>query len=299
MIEMIILTIFIGLFLYSVFKAEKKRRQLNTRVHAALHLPKQESVFIQKLRLGSQRLADWMEKHLVSEKDKSQLRNLLLSAGYFHSRSLAWFLLIKFGSMAIVLLIGASFFHLGVIESNAKSILVLVFLGFGAGVIGERVVQSQATSRQEKISRFCPDAMDMLVICAEAGTSIDQALIKVSQKISPICPEIAHEFRLVVDELRVLPNRGQAFKNLAERSQVEELKMLATTLLQAMNYGSSIAKTLRIVASDTRDKRLLGMEEKAAKIPAKMGLPLIILVLFPTLVLIAAPAMLKLISTLS
>lgn len=299
MIEILIFAVCLCAVLLAIYSVERRRRRVSIRLASALNLPTQESVIIKTLRIAGETIANWLEKKSVSEKDKSELQNLLLSAGYFQPRVLAWFLLIKFGLMATVLCFGATLFYLGSVDVNAKSLLVVVMLGFGAGIAGEKVVQGQASSRQGKISRFCPDAMDMLVICAEAGTSLDQSLIKVSKKIEPICPEIALEFKLVVDELRVLPDRTQAFKNLASRSQVEELKMLATTLLQAMNYGSSIAKTLRVVASDTRDKRLLSMEEKAAKVPAKMGLPLILLVLFPTLVLIAAPAFLGLMSALS
>ncbi len=239
------------------------------------------------------------ESKLISEKDHHQLKTLLLRAGFFERHALALFLLTKFGLILVGIALVGAVFLLNPEQLSAKSMLIALAVIFGLGIVVEKWVEWQGEQRQATISRCCPDMMDMMVICAEAGAGLDVSLDKVAKKLDTICPELAQELHLVVDELKVLPDRSQAFRNLANRTLVEELKIMATTLNQAMNYGSSIAKTLRIVAADTRQKRLLTMEEMAAKVPAKMGVPLIVLVLFPTLMLIAAPALIGLIASLS
>jgi tight adherence protein C len=278
---------------------EWRLARVRNRMYTHLSLPARHSA----LRYAGARIAyqagQFAQRYLVSEKDRQGLTRLLVAAGFFKPGALTGFLLTKFSLMLGVILLSCGMVLSGSAELNAKMALFTVLGAFGFGVLTETVLKSRAQTRQERISQFCPDAMEMLVICAEAGAGLDLALHKVSTKISPFCPELGEELRQVVDELKVLPNRGQALKNLAARTQVDELKMLATTLYQAMNYGTSIAKSLRIIASDTRQKRLLSMEEKAAKVPAKMGLPLILLVLFPTLVLIAAPAIIGLIDSLT
>jgi len=280
-------------------RTQYQKQRFHRRLLLVLKVPKKQSQASQVLKKAGLACATWVEKYLSSEKDKQPLRVLLLKAGYFQPRALAWFLLAKMSTMFAGLTISALWFYMNPDLLSGQSALIALMASIGVGILVEKHVAAKAEARQSRMSRFCPDVMDMMVICAEAGTSLDVSLQKVGQKIRPICPELADEFQQVVNELRILPSRSQAIKNLSHRTQVEELRMLAITLHQAMNYGTSIAKTLRVVASDTRQKRLLSMEERASKVPAKMGLPLILLVLFPTLVLIAAPALIGLVDALS
>ncbi|MEZ8824124.1 type II secretion system F family protein [Vibrio amylolyticus] len=244
-------------------------------------------------------VGQFFEDRLLSEKDQQQLKTLLLRAGFFKNTAMPLFLLAKFGLIIIGLVLASSLFAINPESLSGQNLVISFALIFSTGIGVEKWVEWRGEQRQSTISRYCPDMMDMMVICTESGAGLDVSLAKVASKLNSICPELAEELHLVVDELTVLPDRSQAFRNLANRTLVEELKIMATTLNQAMNYGSSIAKTLRVIAADTRQKRLLTMEEAAAKVPAKMGGPLIILVLFPTLMLIAAPALLNLIAALS
>lgn len=294
-----ILAVTLMVFIGAIAQTKYQKQRFHRRLLLVLQTPRRQNQAGLVLKGVGLTCAIWVEKYLSSERDKQPLQTLLLKAGYFHPKALAWFLLAKMSAMVLGLCISALWFLINPELLSGKSALIALVASIGVGILVEKRVAALADARQSRMSRFCPDVMDMMVICAESGTSLDVSLQKVGQKIRPICPELADEFQQVVNELRILPSRSQAIKNLANRTQVEELRMLAITLYQAMNYGTSIAKTLRVVASDTRQKRLLSMEERASKVPAKMGLPLILLVLFPTLVLIAAPALLGLIDALS
>ncbi|MGD8171597.1 type II secretion system F family protein [Vibrio sp. TRT 21S02] len=274
-------------------------RRFQTRKQLVLSTSTPRRIGSVKLQQAAKRVGHWLEQYLVSEKDRAQLKLLLLRAGYFKPEALPLFLVAKFGAVVVGLAVSAMVFAVKPELMGGKNTLIAVMIVFGLGVLVEKAIAVRGEARQSRLSQYCPDMMDMLVICAESGAGLDDALDKVSKKMRTICPELSDEVALVVDELKLLPDRSMALNNLANRTQVEELKILATTLHQALNYGSSIAKTLRVVASDTRQTRLLSMEEQAAKVPAKMGLPLILLVLFPTLFLIAAPAMIGLMEALS
>ena len=283
-----------------IIRVEMQKKAFKQRLQGSLAVPASTHSVWFEMKLMALKLGFFYEHYLIQDKDKKQLHTLLLSAGFFSNKNVACFLFFKYNLM-LLLLVCAGFVYLfdSTIVFQQMQLLYLLLGTFLIGLCAEIWVKDKAQKRRDKISVFCPDAMEMLVICAEAGASLEHSLLKVSDRLVDICPELSEEFIQVNNELQVLPSRQQALTNLAKRSAVEEVQVLATTLSQSMSYGTSIAATLRVVASDTRQKRLLMMEEKAASVPAKMGLPMIILVLFPTLVLIAAPSMVSLVRSLS
>jgi tight adherence protein C len=143
-----------------------------------------------------------------------------------------------------------------------------------------------------------PDALDLLVICAEAGLSLDAALTRVARELGGSAPQLADEFGLTSVELGFLPNRRQALLNLAKRTDLASVRGVVNTLVQTERYGTPLAHALRVLAAEFRDERMLKAEEKAARLPATLTVPMILFIL-PTLFLVLiGPAIIRTLETL-
>jgi tight adherence protein C len=140
--------------------------------------------------------------------------------------------------------------------------------------------------RQNRIKRGLPDVLDLLVICIEAGLSLDMATARTSQELVKAQPELCDELNIVVLEQRAGRPRGDAWKNMAERTGVDAVRHLVTMLVQSEQFGTSVAKTLRVHSDTLRSKRIQAVEEKAAKLSVKLVFPLAIFI-FPSLFLVA------------
>jgi tight adherence protein C len=140
--------------------------------------------------------------------------------------------------------------------------------------------------RQNRIKRGLPDVLDLLVICIEAGLSLDMAAARTSQELVKAQPELCDELNIVVLEQRAGRPRGDAWKNMAERTGVDAVRHLVTMLVQSEQFGTSVAKTLRVHSDTLRSKRIQAVEEKAAKLSVKLVFPLAIFI-FPSLFLVA------------
>jgi tight adherence protein C len=138
-----------------------------------------------------------------------------------------------------------------------------------------------------------PDALDLLVICAEAGLSMDAALTRVARELGPAYPELSEELGLTAIELGFLPERSMALDNLAQRVDLPGVRALVGTLQQTEKYGTPLAQSLRVLSTEFRNERLMRAEEKAARLPAIMTLPMIIFILPPLFIIILGPAVLR------
>ncbi len=148
------------------------------------------------------------------------------------------------------------------------------------------------------LRRGVPDALDLLVVCTEAGMGLESALEHVSEEIRHSNPAISVALTKLLDELRVLPDRRDAFRNFADRSGVEGARRLATMLGQAMQYGTPLSQALRTVAIDLRRDRMIALEAKAARLPVLLVLPLILFIMPSLFIVLAGPAVLRLMDTL-
>jgi tight adherence protein C len=146
------------------------------------------------------------------------------------------------------------------------------------------------TKRAAAIRKGLPDALDLLVICAEAGLTVDAAFGRVSKELSRAYPELGDEFQLTAIELSFLTERRQAFENLANRVDLEALKGVVTTMIQTEKYGTPLASALRVLSAEFRHERMMRAEEKAARLPAIMTVPLILFILPTLFVVILGPA---------
>ena len=154
-------------------------------------------------------------------------------------------------------------------------------------------VKNQINKRQTAIRRSWPDALDLLLICVESGMGLESALGKVANEIVAQCPELAQEFALMTAELSYLPERHKAYENLAERIGLDPVKALVVALSQSEKYGTSLGQSLRVLAQETRDKRMSTAEKKAAALPPKLTVPMILFFLPVLFAIIMTPALIQ------
>src|SRR4029079_11240079 len=147
--------------------------------------------------------------------------------------------------------------------------------------------------RKERIQHGLPDALDLTVVCVEAGLGLDQSLMRIGQELKQSCPDLCEELGLVTLEVNAGKTRAVALRNLALRTDVEDVKALVAILIQTDRFGTSIGQSLRIFAANLRVKRRQRAEERAAKIPVKM-IPAMVVFVFPAVfVVVAGPAVIK------
>lgn len=159
-----------------------------------------------------------------------------------------------------------------------------------ASMAPDLYVKNLIKRRQDAIRKALPDALDLLVICAEAGLTLDSALQRVARENERACPELADEFGLASIELGFLPDRRQALINLANRVTLPAIKAVTATLIQAEKYGTPLAQSLRVLSAEFRNERMMRAEEKAARLPAVMTIPLIVFIMPTLFVVLMGPA---------
>ncbi len=161
---------------------------------------------------------------------------------------------------------------------------------FGAYKAPELFLSNKASKRTLEIQRGLPDALDLLVICAEAGLTVDAAFNRVAKELGRAYPELGDEFALTAIELSFLNERKQAFDNLAYRVNLDAVKGVVTTMVQTERYGTPLASALRVLSAEFRNERMMRAEEKAARLPAIMTVPLILFILPVLFIVILGPA---------
>lgn len=151
-------------------------------------------------------------------------------------------------------------------------------------------LSNKITKRTNALRKGLPDALDLLVICAEAGLTVDAAFGRVARELGRAFPEMADEFTLTAIELSFLTERRQAFENLAWRVKLDSVRGVVTTMIQTEKYGTPLASALRVLSAEFRNERMMRAEEKAARLPAIMTIPLILFILPTLFVVILGPA---------
>ena len=151
-------------------------------------------------------------------------------------------------------------------------------------------LNNKVKKRSDAVRKGLPDALDLLVICAEAGLTVDAAFGRVAKELGKAYPELGDEFGLTAIELGFLAERRQAFENLASRVDLEAVRGVVTTMIQTEKYGTPLASALRVLSAEFRNERMMRAEEKAARLPAIMTVPLILFILPTLFVVILGPA---------
>lgn len=153
--------------------------------------------------------------------------------------------------------------------------------------------------RQGRLRKQLPDGLDLMVICAEAGLSLDASMTRVARELGFSSPELADEFGLTAVELGFLPNRRQALMNLTKRTDLPSIRGVVNTLVQTERYGTPLAHSLRVLSAEFREERMLKAEEKAAKLPATLTVPMILFILPTLFVVLIGPAIIQVMDNFS
>lgn len=238
---------------------------------------------------------------LIGEKDRAKVQRTLVVAGYRSSEAINMMLAAK---LASGLFLGVTVYTVVVSGDQPLATGLKAFLSLPVGVMlgamaPEFYVKWRAKRRQRKISQAVPDALDLMVICAEAGLTLETALYRVSRELKTSNPELALELATTEAELKVLPERRMALENLVYRTEAPEMASLSVTMNQAEKYGTSLSQALRTISAEGRRSRMLRIEEKAARLPALMSLPLMVFILPPCGVIVGGPAMVRLMGSLA
>jgi tight adherence protein C len=208
-----------------------------------------------------------------------------------------------FFKVATPLLLGAAVFVLvSLLEIGGLSPALRLCAVLGGGVLGffapELYVSNLTSKRQLALSKGLPDALDLLVICAESGLALDIALERVANEIGAANPELGEELELTAIELGFLPERRQALLNLNRRTNLPAIRGVVNTLLQTEKYGTPLSQSLRVLANEFRDQRLLRAEEKAARLPATLTVPMIVFILPVLFIVLIGPAIISVMDNL-
>jgi tight adherence protein C len=215
-----------------------------------------------------------------SQSEISVVRQRLIRAGFRNDSAVKFF----YGSKVVVILSFCAILTFTGVAANSP--LIFYVAGIGLGYIApDFYLGRKIKSRQSRIRLTLPDLLDLLVICVEAGLGIDQATARAAQELAPTHPVIADELDIVVLEQRAGRPRAEAWRHMAERTDVEVVRNLVSMLVQSEQFGTSIAKTLRTHSETLRTQRIQTVEEMAAKTTVKLIFPLVLFI-FPCLFLV-------------
>lgn len=232
---------------------------------------------------------------LSQGKSLADLRLKLRRAGYQARDTMFVFL---FAKLALLIGLGATgFFFLFLVPvvdiPRAVGLLIAMFAAIIGWVLPDVIIKNLSQKREEVLRKAMPDALDLMVICAEAGLGLDSAFDRVGREIGPTCPELAEEIGLTSVEMNFMPDRHAALRGLSDRVPIASVTALVNTLIQTEKYGTPLAQSLRVLSSEMREERMMKAEEKAAKLPAILTVPMILFILPPLFVVLIGPAALK------
>ncbi len=221
----------------------------------------------------------------------------MVQAGYRGPRPLTTFYFFRFASPFIFMIVAAFYlFVLKVVDWPTMNKVTATMAAAVAGFYAPNLyLKNRIDKRRASIMQAFPDALDLLLICVEAGMSIEAAITKVSQEMGPSSIDLAEELSLLSAELSYLPDRRVAYENLGKRTNHPGVKSVATAMTQAETYGTPLATALRVMAKENRDLRMSAAEKKAAALPAKLTVPMILFFLPVLFIVILGPAILNVI----
>jgi tight adherence protein C len=232
-----------------------------------------------------------LSKWLGTERAKQQLA----MAGYRGPQAEVGFLFFRMVSPVVFFI--ATIFYLFIVVGWDLPTMLRIAICVGAAYLGikapEIFLSNVISKRQFSMRRAFPDTLDLLLICVESGMSIEMAFRKVSQEIGAQSVPMAEELTLTTAELSYLPDRRSAYENFANRTGLDSVKQIVTVLIQAERYGTPLGNALRVVSQESRDMRMMAAEKKAASLPPKLTVPMIVFFLPVLLVVIVSPAVIQ------
>lgn len=227
--------------------------------------------------------------------ESANSRDKLSRAGFRGQSAIYSFMFFRFVMPPVVFL--GTLVYLFFMSKYNLAPIAKVGVAVGAAFLGfylpDVYVQNIIDKRMQSIMKAFPDALDLLLICVESGMSVEAAFNKVASEIGSLSVELAEEFALTTAELSYLPDRRQAYENLSKRCLHPGVKAVCTSLIQAERYGTPLATALRVMALENREMRMMEAEKKAASLPAKLTVPMIVFFLPALFAVILGPAAIK------
>ncbi|RKT25692.1 type II secretion system protein F (GspF) [Paraburkholderia sp. RAU2J] len=238
---------------------------------------------------------------LFDAKYRLKLKKEMLQSGYRSNLAVSILLAVKFGvgliCAALTVMLGS---HIPVFGGYPAFRGVMMLFVFIIGmIIPEYVVSFRASQRRKEMEGCLPDALDLLVICTNAGNSLGVSIRRVADELATICPPLSSEFALTADELKLSGDSTRALHGLAERINLPSIRALISTLTQSMRYGTPITQALRTLSRTERLAHIVSLEEKAAKLAPKMVVPMMLFILPAVVAIAAGPAVIQLMDALA
>ena len=239
--------------------------------------------------------------HLLRSRHAAEARMLLARAGLRSPDAMIGFLFARLSLpslFAVAALMNSSLLNVLPLPHALRFVppIGAALLGFHAPKI---YLTNAAAKRAKKLQLALPDGLDLMVICAEAGLSLDATLARVSRELAESFPELAEELAITAAELTFLPDRRAAFDNLNSRTDSDAIRALVNTLQQTAKFGTPLAQSLRILSAEWRAQRLTRAEEKAARLPAMLTVPMIVFILPTLFIVLLGPAAINMMDTFS
>ena len=269
----------------------ERREQLKAGITASTS--KRRAKLVQKSETTDRMRAMLSALKVLQDEQLKVAQRKMLQAGI---RRKEWAVAVIFGRLVLPILIGGPMLYLvyGTEMFATWSPLKAYGLAAGSFILSYKApdlyLKNRIQKRSDAIRKGLPDALDLLVICAEAGLTVDAAFARVARELGKAYPELGEEFSLTAIELGFLTDRRTAFENLAERVDLESIRGVVTTMIQTEKYGTPLASALRVLSAEFRNERMMRAEEKAARLPAIMTVPLILFILPVLFIVILGPA---------
>ena len=246
------------------------------------------------------RIGDWLARTpIVGGAELALLRQNLYAAGLVSPGAVDRFIGMKILLAGLLVMSVLTWLQWA---SEPPSLAVGAMFVLGAAVVGLRgpdiVIGKRAKTRRGLIDRGLPDALDLMVVCGEAGIGLELSLERVAKELKDVHPELASELSVTVSEMRLLSDRLQALHNMGERVRLDSVRTIASTLSQTLKYGTPLGKALRTLTADFRLISQTRMEERAARLTVLITVPMIVFILPATTLVVAGPAFLQLITAL-
>jgi len=235
-----------------------------------------------------------LRKAFVDDKTVSQL----LQAGYRGQGHLTTYVFLR--SVTPLILLVLSFLYLTLLVTQDRPLYLSALYSIAIGLAGSYLplllLRNKIQKRQTSIRRAWPDCLDLMLLCVESGMSVENAFKRVGKEIAEQSVELAEELTLTTAELSFLEDRTRAYENLGKRTGLDNVQSVMTALIQADRFGTSVGQSLRVMAEEGREARMMEAEKKAAALPPKLTVPLILFFLPVLFIVIMAPAMIKVFS---
>ena len=251
----------------------------------------------ERLRQGGrneqlERFSKFLEPEDVAQLSKLQLT--MRQAGYQSKDAVLMYHAAQFVLGILGLIAGVSYvvFFLGdpAEVGTQKTVMYALGPGFAGYYLPKYWITKRVAERKEKITQGFPDSLDMMLVCVEAGQSLDQAITRVAKELRASCPPLADEYEIVSYEMKAGKDKPSVLQDMGERCGVQDVSSFVTVLVQSSTFGTSISDALRVYASEMRDKRVMRAEEAANKLPTKMTLATMTLTVPPLLVILVGPS---------